>query len=1588
MKNYFYLALALISFTYSFGQNNSESWDVEYSKSKSFIENDGQFDQYQNESTGDIKYAVDFGFSKIFFGLKGVSYSFLQIKKKSREERADIMNQPIKTFKEHKQKEELIGKHLVKKDEVNMHWENINPAVSIVGFDPTNDSHGYTFTNEKGETENISSINAFKKLIYKNIYPNIDVEYEVHPKIGIKYAFIVHPGANPSDLNMLYDREFSIQNDAVHVKTLFGDIIDHAPITFYQDNHDEIIDSKYASNGKSLSFNLAEYDISRTIVIDPWVQTPNDPNSNWNCVWELDKDAAGNVYVIAGIMPMQLLKYNPAGVLQWTHNTPYDTTAWLGTMATDDLGNTYVTNGTSYRIQKINTAGGVVWNNVNPSGPGTGLNTEFWNITFNCDQTKLLIGGSGGFIDGRVYDIDMNTGNSNAFVEVTEDLLVGIPVNIQEVRAMCPSPSGKYYYVTLDTIGYLTDDLTLCSTGTSMVKDDHGIGWGYKAEDWRYNNTGIKALRADADFVYVNKGNELQKRSLQNFSVIGSVTIPGGVLNNVFLGGNQNQNAGIDIDDCGNIYVGSKTGVYAFNPVLTQIGFYPTTFKVWDVRVSTAGDIIACGGTGDSGDNSRSGGIQSFAASACSPMAFTCCNAAVCTPNDMCVFDAPIALTPASAGGTWSGVGVDAFGNFDPAIAGVGVTFITYTLICGTETIAITVNPCTTIEICEESNGDLTASNGNGTYTWYEGILTPSTTPITTEQECIDCPTATPAYFFGLYTGCDLSDCATVDTVWTQYATGTTTAPSGYPIQIIDGNGLVVTIDNQGVLLPCSVTPCTGVTITVATTAQSDPNCFGGSDGSATVNATGGTGPYTYTWMPGSLNGATQNTLSLGTYTIDVVDNLGCPGAGSVTIGEPAELIASAVSTPENCGLSNGTVTGSATGGTGTYTYSWSPAGGNIANPTGLAVGTYTVTITDQNSCTDQAVVDITSSGGPTISLDASSDVNCFGGTDGSATVSATLGTGPYTYSWMPGSLTGAIQNALGANSYTVTVTDASGCTDNVVVDILEPTELIASAVSTQTTCGLSNGTVTGSATGGTGTYTYSWSPAGGNIANPTGLPAGTYTVTITDQNTCVDQAVVDITSAGGPIITLDASASVSCFGAGDGSATVSTTNGTGPYTYSWMPGSLSGANQNGLGPNSYTVTVTDAIGCTDNIIVDILEPTEIILSTSNIIDANCGASDGAATVDAIGGAGTYTYVWTPNVGNTATATNIAAGAYTVDVSDQDGCSSSINFTIINIGGPTLTVQPTTDASCFGLADGEASIQANGGTAPYTYAWAPTGGNSATASNLIAGSYIITVTDATGCVSAETIVVNEPSEILITETIIDEDCGQGNGDISLSVTGGTSPYTYLWGGLQTTSSISSLISGNYTVTVTDAVGCSATGNYIVNSIGSIPVIVTPLSATIIAGETVQLIATGADTYIWTPSQGLDCDDCPNPIASPTITTAYTVTGTNAAGCTGQYTVTIFVEMLCGDLFVPNMFSPNDDLNNDMLCVYGSCISQLSYSIYNRWGEKVFTTDSVEDCWDGYYKGKPLNTGVYVYTINVTLMNGDVVEDSGNITLVR
>ena len=377
-------------------------------------------------------------------------------------------------------------------------------------------------------------------------------------------------------------------------------------------------------------------------------------------------------------------------------------------------------------------------------------------------------------------------------------------------------------------------------------------------------------------------------------------------------------------------------------------------------------------------------------------------------------------------------------------------------------------------------------------------------------------------------------------------------------------------------------------------------------------------------------------------------------------------------------GGNDGAATVGGTGGNG-ITYSWAPTGGTAATATGLTAGTYSVTVS--NICGNSAVVTVTITQPATLSVTATqTDVACNGGTTGSATASVTGGTPGYTYSWTSGG-TGATESSLGAGSYTVTVTDANSCTTTQSYTITEPSALTAIVISTNVSCnGGNNGDATAMPSGGVSPYTYAWS-SGGTAATETGLAAGSYTVTTTDNNGCTRADVVTIAEPT-VIVSSMSQNSPSCNGSTDGDATVTPTGGTPSYTYSWSSGGT-GATETNLGAGSYTVTVTDNNGCTHTNSITITEPSVVTGSATSSDPTTCGGTDGAIDFTPAGGTAPYTFSWS-NGPTTEDQSSVGMGTYIVTVTDTNGCTGMDTVMLVDPTAPVVTYSDPIDTACAG----------------------------------------------------------------------------------------------------------------------------------------------------------------------------------------------------------------------------------------------------------------------------------------------------------------
>lgn len=911
---------------------------------------------------------------------------------------------------------------------------------------------------------------------------------------------------------------------------------------------------------------------------------------------------------------------------------------------------------------------------------------------------------------------------------------------------------------------------------------------------------------------------------------------------------------------------------------------------------------------------------------------------------------------------------------------------------------------------CAGGNAQLCAPAGMATYAWSPGGQNTQCITVTAAGTySVNMTTSSPCPVFPLTKTVTQypTPVAAVNTTLTSCSacSGTAaanvnggTAPYTYSWSPAGGNGATATglCSGSYTLTVATADGCTDTAAFIISNSanlfanpggQTQASCFGGSNGTATVNPSGGTAPYTYSWNTNpSQTNATATGLSAGSYTATITDANGCTAQNVFTIGQPpvAQAFGSSVNT-----ACNASCTGSAnvvmTGGTAPYTYSWSPSGGNSSAVTGLCAGNYTVMVSDVNGCIASNSYTV-SQPPPVLANVTGTNPNCSNGT-GSAQVTGGGGTPNYNYTWSTGQTTSFI-NGLTSGTYTVTVKDAKGCTKTGTVTITTPAAITVSATSTNVSCGQNNGTASASPSGGSPAYTYSWS--NGQVSSTaTGLGAGTYTVTVTDSRGCTNSQTVSVSNANGPVATMSQT-NILCNGLCTGSATANVTGGSSPYTYAWSSGQSTSAINN-ICAGTYTNIVTDNSGCTIIQTVTITQPS--LLSVNIFVgSATCGNSNGYATAIVSGGASSYSYLWSNGqTGTTGVAAGLSAGIYSVTVTDGNGCTQTGIAQVNNSNGPQITSSSYTDPLCKGNSDGSASVVVTG--TGLSYSWTPPGPNSASVTGLSAGNYTVTVTDSSGCSSFQLFTLSEPPPIVLSTSATPSSCGDNNGSASVNASGGSGIASYAWSpGGQMTSVAAGLFSGTYIVVVTDSNGCTQSASVLVGGTPG-PTANTGSDVTILPGEVANLSATGGGTYSWSPSAGLSCDSCANTTASPSQTTEYCVTVTDASGCSDSSCMTVMVEAPCPEnitLDLPNAFSPNGDGRNDLFLIAGlnRCVERYSLIVFNRWGEKVFETTALNTSWDGTYRGKKLDPGVFVYYLSAVFTNNQSLTRKGNITLIR
>ncbi|MBS1685967.1 MAG: gliding motility-associated C-terminal domain-containing protein [Bacteroidetes bacterium] len=728
--------------------------------------------------------------------------------------------------------------------------------------------------------------------------------------------------------------------------------------------------------------------------------------------------------------------------------------------------------------------------------------------------------------------------------------------------------------------------------------------------------------------------------------------------------------------------------------------------------------------------------------------------------------------------------------------------------------------------------------------------------------------------------------------------------------------------------------------ISVASVVATNVTCAGAHNGSVHLNGvTGGTAPYSFLWSNFSIS---QNIDSLtgGTYYVIVTDANGCQLRDSGIVREGLPVTVTDTFVPISCsGMHDASIHIIASGGSGGYTYAWSPSGPNSPDNTNLGPNIYAVTVIDVNGCsasTSVLIIDPT----PLSLSHVFTNPSCAFSGNGTINMIPTGGTPGYTFTWAGGPFTGAAATNVSAGTYHVTVTDAHGCMAYDSIVVVDPLPMYISGIPKDVTCkNYQDGAVIATGYGGTLPYSYQWhyDSLNGNLGPITKdifqLSGGDYYLVITDANNCTASYHAVVKEADSLRVSLT-KIDATCQNANSGSVAAIVTGGVKPYEFLWT-NFVTDSLQVGIPGGPYGVQVTDSNGChvTKTIVVDGQSSPMTVNTAVNNPTCNSG-TNGFVSLDVLGGTQPYSYSWStspPQTGNVAS--NLTDGTYYATVTDSKGCQVLDTATLVS--PPAITASSAIGgATCVSASDGYVVISVSGGSAPYSYQLGNFVQSTDTFRNLSVGQYTLIVRDVNGCEGSTSLSVAAPGFFTVDLT--------------------ADPY-YILAGEQ--------------------------------------VQLTATASTDTAPAQIR--------YIWDPKDSLnfqgctDSSNCNDPIASPRYTRSYVVTAVNARGCLVTDTVLVTVSDH-PSAFIPSAFTPNGDALNDKFEFDILGARSANVNIWNRWGEKVFSNPTQlngigvagNNVWDGSFRGKKAQMDSYIYQLDVLYADGHRETISGTVTLME
>jgi len=575
-----FLGIVLLFITTLFSQNTNnillphQSWTVEPFERKAFIENKGQFQNSLSGNKINFNYCIDKGY-QVFFYNNELDYRFTKFVKPKGTLLSKFESEEKREAREHQFKTQT--------QIINVKWLNANPNATIIATDKQSTYYSYVVT-ENDSKPNTIMCDGYSKIIYKNLYANIDVEYVFHPDDGIEYNLLIHPGADISQVKMQYTGAKKIISDGndIHVTSILGDIIDHAPVTFYADNNEKIT-SSFTINDNIVSFNIPSYSKDKEIVIDPWTVVPGFTPSH---AFDNGTDASGNIYIYGGTGGNFVVeKYAPTGGAPvWSLSSSGIDESYYGDMLVESSGNFYLSEGfvaNGAHTFKYSPTSSQIWQSTFDA-----QYREHWRLALNCITNKVIVAGGGTTSPTlNVAEIDVTTGslvNAKSVYPGHED-----------IAGLCVDVTGKSYL-----IGAISDALIFTDNSNNALTNvpsgcnlsEIGIGGtpsyypGNIANGYNLMTLGGTGA---STCLFTSDGATVKKWDITSNIMLLSATIPGG---------QQNRGGGILADKCNNLFVGASNGVYRFDFNLVQKEFHATSAAVYDIaNAGINADIIASG---------------------------------------------------------------------------------------------------------------------------------------------------------------------------------------------------------------------------------------------------------------------------------------------------------------------------------------------------------------------------------------------------------------------------------------------------------------------------------------------------------------------------------------------------------------------------------------------------------------------------------------------------------------------------------------------------------------------------------------------------------------------------------------------------------------------------------------------------------------------------------------------------------------------------------------------------------------------------------------------------------------------------------